>query len=74
MSLAQQVKFMKKRGIVLGTRWKDGRHVHMYMFRNLFAEVLYKNDDPAEEAEKLEMISGLAELNKKLEKEMKLNR
>jgi hypothetical protein len=70
-SLQSQVNFLKKRGIVLGTRLKDGRRIHIYMFRNLFVEVLYKNDNTEEAAEKINMLTGLKSLNSYLEKEFK---
>ena len=70
-SLQSQVKFLKKKGIVLGTRLKDGRRIHIYMFRNLFVEVLYKNDNTEEAAEKINMLTGLKSLNSYLEKEFK---
>ena len=62
---------MKKRAIVLGTRMKDGRRIHIYMFRNLFVEVLYKNDNTEEAAEKINMLTGLKSLNSYLETEFK---
>jgi hypothetical protein len=71
MSLSSQVKFMKRKGIQLGTRLKDGRHIYTYMFRNLFAEVLYKNDNPDEPAERIYLLSGLNNLSVHLENEMK---
>lgn len=71
MSVERKVKFLKKRGIELGTRLKDGRLIHMYMFRNLFAEIIYRNDDPSLEVEHFSTISGLDELNQMLEKEFR---
>jgi hypothetical protein len=70
-SMQRQVKFLKKKGIVLGTRLKDGRRIHIYMFRNLFVEVLYINDNTEEPAEKINMLTGLKSLNSYLEKEFK---
>lgn len=74
MSIAQRVKFLKKRGIILGTRLRDGRIVHMYMFRNLFAEITFKDDNPAKEVESFSMVSGLDELNEKLENEIRVGK
>jgi hypothetical protein len=71
MSLQKQVNFLKKRGIMLGTRLKDGRRIYIYMLRDLFIEVLFKNDNVNENAERLNMLEGLNNLNEYLEKEFK---
>lgn len=70
-STAQQVDFLQKRGIVLGTRTKNGRRIHIYMFRNLFVEVMYKNDDTQSPAEQVNMLTGLKNLESYLESEFK---
>jgi hypothetical protein len=64
-----QVRFMRKRGIVLGKRWKEGRQIYIYMFRTLFAEVLFLDDNPDKKPEKVTVISGLDRLNEYLEKD-----
>lgn len=71
LSLPRQVEFMKKRGILLGTRSKNGRQVFIYMFNDLFAEVLFQDDNPEAPAEKLKFLAGLNKLNAHLEKETK---
>jgi hypothetical protein len=71
LSLSWQVSLMKKRGIMLGTRNKGGREVYTYMLRNLFAEILYRNDNPEEPVEKFIVISGLRNLNDYFEREIK---
>jgi hypothetical protein len=70
-SITRQVNFLKKKAIVLGTRMKDGRRIHIYMFRNLFVEVIYKNDNADDQPEKVNMLTGLKSLNSYLEKEFK---
>jgi hypothetical protein len=70
-SINRQVNFLKKKAIVLGTRMKDGRRIHIYMFRNLFVEVIYKNDNADDQPEKVNMLTGLKSLNSYLEKEFK---
>jgi hypothetical protein len=67
----KQVSFLQKRAIMLGTRTKNGRRIHIYMFRNLFVEVLYKNDVVGEHAEQVNMLTGLKNLNSYLESEFK---
>jgi hypothetical protein len=71
MSLIKQVSYIKKKGIMLGTRLKDGRKFFIYMLHDLFVEVLYKNDNIDNEPEKLTMLKGLDNLNNYLESEFK---
>ena len=67
----KQVSFLQKKGIMIGTRTKNGRRIHIYMFRSLFVEILYKNDDVQEPAERVNMLTGLKNLNSYLESEFK---
>lgn len=60
---------MKKRGIMLASRKREGRQVYIYMFRDVFAEIIFKDDDPEKEAESLLLINGLKKLNQHLENE-----
>lgn len=62
---------MKKRGISLGSRWKGGRYIFMYMFRNLFVEILFANDNVESEPERVTVISGIEEFNRRLEDEIR---
>lgn len=71
MSLQKQVNYLKKKGLILGTRVKSGRKVYIYMLQDLFIEVIYKNDNTDDEAEHLTKLHGLHNLNEYLEKEFK---
>ena len=71
LSTASQANFMKKRGISLGSRWKDGRYIYMYMFRNLFVEILFIGDKTENDPETVTVISGINEFNKRLEDEIR---
>jgi hypothetical protein len=71
LSINKQVIHLKKKGILLGTRLKDGRKIYIYMLRDLFVEVLFKNDNASDEPERLYMLNGLKNLNTYLEKEFK---
>ena len=62
---------MKKKGIMLGSRVKNGRKIYIYMLRDLFAEITFKNDNAEEPAEKINMLNGLKNLNSYLENEFK---
>lgn len=72
LSLTNQASFMKRRGIILGTRTKDGRQIYIYMVNNLFAEIKYENDNPRNKVETLVMIEGLKKLNRYLEKDLRV--
>ena len=71
LSVSKQVDLMRNRGILLGTRKREGRQIYTYMYQNLFAEVLYKNDNPGEPAEKFVAIPGLKKLRDHLSNEVK---
>lgn len=71
MSRQKQINLLKKKGILLGTRIKEGRRIHIYMLQEFFVEVLYKNDNIESEVEKLTMLKGLDNLNDYLENEFK---
>jgi hypothetical protein len=71
MSLPKQVSYVQKKGIMLGTRVKDSRRIHIYMINDLFVEVTYKDDNIDHEGESLTMVRGLENLNEYLEKEFK---
>ena len=71
LSMQTQSNYLQKRGILLGTRSKNGRTVYIYMLTNLFVEVLFRNDNAEEQPEKLVVLSGLKNLNDYLEREFK---
>lgn len=56
---------------MLGTRMKDGRAIHIYMLKDLFVEVIFKGDNIENEAESLNIVRGLDNLNEYLEKEFR---
>lgn len=70
-SVARQAEYMKRRGTVLGTRYKDGRQSYLYMVNNLFAEILYEDDNPGMKVEDLVVIHGLSKLHSHLEKDFR---
>jgi hypothetical protein len=72
LSASWQVSLMQKKGIMLGTRKREGRQVYTYMLRDLFAEVVYLNDNPNESPETIVVIPGLKKLNDHMEKEIRL--
>ena len=71
LSAEKQVAYLKKKGIALGTRARNGRKIYIYMLRDLFVEVLYKNDNSESEPESLNVMRGLKNLNEYLENEFR---
>jgi hypothetical protein len=71
LSPEKQVQYLKKKGVSLGTRAKNGRKVYLYMLRNLFVEVVYENDNSEQMPERLNILKGLKSLNQYLEKEFR---
>jgi len=70
-SLAKQLEYLREHGIMLGSRMRNDRKVFLYMVKNTFVEVIYKNDSIEKEAERLEVFSSLNRLNQYLENEFK---
>jgi hypothetical protein len=56
---------------MLGTRVRNNRKVFLYMVKDFFVEVIYKNDSTDEAAESLGTFTSLEGLNSYLEKEFK---
>lgn len=71
LPMPKQAEFMKRRGIILGTRKKDGRQGYLYMVNNLFAEIFYENDNPRKSAERLVVLQGLDNLNRYLTQDLR---
>ena len=69
--IQKQVEYLRRKGILLGTRSKEGRKVYIYMLTNLFVEVVFRNDSSEEPAESVYTLSGLKSLNDYLEKEFR---
>ena len=70
-SLTKQLEYLREHGIMLGSRMRNNRKVFLYMVKNTFVEVMYKNDSIEKEAERLEVFSNLNHLNQYLESEFK---
>lgn len=70
-SVTKQLDYLKEHGIMLGSRLHNNRRVFLYMVKNFFVEVIYKNDSIDMEAEKLNIFGSLNHLNQYLEKEFK---
>jgi hypothetical protein len=71
LSTENQVNYLQKNGVSLGSRVKNGRRIYVYMLRSLFVEVMYENDSVNDTPEKVSMLRGLKNLNAHLEKEFR---
>ena len=71
LSLEKKVKHLHKKGVALGSRIKDGRQIHMYMLRELFIEVTYKEDKTYLAPENVKVLNGLTNLQNYLETEIR---
>ena len=70
-SLSKQLEYLREHGVMLGSRVRNDRKVFLYMVKNLFVEVIYKNDSMEREPEQLSIFNNLNHLNQYLEKEFK---
>jgi hypothetical protein len=69
--LPKQVSYLKKKGILIGSRTREARKIYIYMYQDLFAEIQFKNDNPDSEVETANIVKGLKNLNSYLEKDFK---
>ena len=70
-SVTRQLDYLREHGVMLGSRMRNDRKVFLYMVKNTFVEVMYKNDSIEKEAEHLEIFKNLNHLNQYLEREFK---
>jgi hypothetical protein len=71
MSTIKQGRYLKKKAVVLGTRIKENRRIYIYMLNDFFVEVQFVNDSIDDEAEKVNILQGLDNLNSYLENEFR---
>lgn len=71
LSTSKQIEYLHKKGVLLGTRSKQGRKIFIYMLTSLFVEVIYQNDSTSNQAERLTTLAGLKNLNDYLEREFR---
>ena len=63
---------MRAKGVALGSRLKEGRSVFVYMVRNLFVQIVFKNDQEWHEVENFMVFNSLEKLNAYLEQDFRL--
>ena len=71
LSSEKKVQRLKKKGVALGTRAKNGRKIHIYMIGPLFVEVMYLGDNSDNNPEQVSILRGLKSLNDYLESEFR---
>lgn len=67
----KKIVYLRKRGIMVGARERQGRKVYIYMLLDFFVEVVYQQDNMHLSPEKLEIFSSLNNLNSYLESEFR---
>ncbi len=70
-TIEKQASHLKKKGVALGTRAKNGRKIYIYMLGNLFVEVIYRGDSSENNPEQVNVLRGLKNLNEYLESEFR---
>jgi hypothetical protein len=68
----RQLEHVRQKGVSLGSRLKEGRSVFVYMVRNLFVQIVFKNDQEWHEVENFMVFSSLEKLNSYLEQDFRL--
>jgi hypothetical protein len=71
LSESRKINYLKEHGTMLGTRMRNNRKVFLYMVKDFFVELIYKNDNENEMAESLDTFTSLKGLNSYLENEFK---
>ncbi len=70
-SQSKKIDYLRQEGIMLGSRLRAQRKVYLYMLKDFFVEVLYKEDNLDQEVESIETFSSLDHLNNYLEREFR---
>ena len=67
--LTKQLDYLREYGVMLGSRMRDDRKILLYIVKDTFVEVMYKNDNIGKEIERLEVFKNLSRLNQYLKNE-----
>lgn len=70
LSADKQLEYLREHGVMLGSRIRNERKVFLYMVKNFFVEVVYRNDSIEMDAESMNVFTNLNYLNRYLEKEL----
>jgi hypothetical protein len=69
LSESKKIAYLRTNGSVVGERIRHGRKVIVYLVKDFFAEVVYKNDNPENELESLLTFPSIKDLNSYLERD-----
>ena len=70
-SKSRKAKCISEDGTFMGVRERKNRTIHLYMYKSLFLEVLYMDDNSANEIESISLIGNISRLNSHLERQFK---
>lgn len=71
LSESGKLRFLREHGVTLGVRVRENRKVFIYMVKDFFVEVIYRNDNSDGDAEKFNIFDSIKGLNSYLENEFK---
>lgn len=71
LSNQQKIWFLQNEGTMLGMRSKNGRTAYLYMLHNWCAEVIFQDDLPEKQVEKIHVFSNVRDFNRYLEQEVR---
>jgi hypothetical protein len=66
---SKKLNYLRTHGSVIGERIGNGRKIFVYLVRDFFVEVVYKNDNSENDSEKLMTFPNVQSLNSYLAKE-----
>lgn len=69
--LEKQASFLKEKGILIGSRARNDRKIFVYMYQDIFAEILFEKDNPDNKPQLASIVTGLKNLNQYLENDFR---
>ena len=70
-SMNKKARCVNEDATFMGNRERNGRLISFFMYKSLFLEVLYKDDNAAGEIESIKLIGNIRGLNSHLESQFK---
>jgi hypothetical protein len=69
LSESKKMAYLQTNGSMIGERTRLGRKIFVYLIRDFFAEVVYKDDNSENEPESVVTFRSIKDFNSHLEKE-----
>ncbi len=69
----KKLNYLLNKGTMLGLRTKNGRTAYLYMLHTWCVEVIFREDLPCNDAEKIFVFPNVRQFNQYLEKELRAN-